>query len=92
MGKLDINTLLSSSINKNTTEVTESSDLNVNLEGVDSSNKEEFNLNLESVAIEEKIQDYLGEGTISNIRAAIAGGMAVGAVLEARMNARVTEN
>jgi hypothetical protein len=91
MGKLDINTLLSSSINKSTA-VTENADLNVNLEGVDNTEtkteENKFNLNLESVAIEEKIQNYLGEGTISNLRAAIASGMAVSAVLEARTAAR----
>jgi hypothetical protein len=89
MGKLDINTLLASSINKSAT-VTESTDLNVNLEAVDETTPKEdkFNLNLESVAIEEKIQNYLGEGTISNLRAAIASGMAVNAVLEARANSR----
>jgi hypothetical protein len=94
MGKLDINTLLASSINKSAT-VTEGNDLNVNLEAVDEtadSKESMFNLNLESVAIEERIQDYLGESTISNLRAAIASGMAVGAVLEARIEARSTEN
>lgn len=43
-----------------------------------------LNLNLEAVAHQEMVEDYIGEDVIVNIRAAIGAGLGVKTVLEAR--------
>jgi hypothetical protein len=98
--KLDINSLLSASIRSKGEVVQEGQEsqdkFNIDLEASKASENEgncegcgdKFNLNLESVAFEERAQEFLGESTIANLRAAIASGIAVNTVLEARANSR----
>lgn len=96
MSKLDINSLLTASLKSKGESIEEgASKFNIDLEKGEGEGECEgcgtnkFNLNLESVAFEERAQEFLGESTLSNIRAAIASGMAVAAVLEARNEARL---
>ncbi len=80
MSKLDINTLLAASLQNRGDGNNEQQAIN-----------ESFNLNLESVAQQEYVEQYLGEDSIANMRAAIASGIAVHTVLEARYNSRGSE-
>lgn len=96
MTKLDINSLLAASIRSKADVIQEGqveNKFNIDLEGANKGDcdgcENKFNLNLESVAFEERINEFLGESTIANLRAAIASGMAVNTVLEARINSRV---
>lgn len=105
MAKLDINSLLTASIrSKSEDQVVQENDssnkFNISLEttseetstetpGCTDCGNDKFNLNLESVAFEERVQEFLGESTIANLRAAIASGMAVNTVLEARIASRL---
>jgi hypothetical protein len=98
MAKLDINTLLNNSLAKKTGDssyVQEgTSGLNIDLSaagqaqdcpgcGVNSA----LALNLENVAFQERVQEFIGEDVINNIKGALGAGLATFAVLEARHSA-----
>ncbi len=99
MSKLDINTILNKSLSKKLEVVEESNtkespNLAVNLEAADKTEKEEgcagcgknasLALNLEDVAYKERVEHFIGEDVVNNIKAALGAGMATFAVLEAR--------
>jgi hypothetical protein len=98
MAKLDINTLLNNSIAKKTGDssyVQESnSGLNIDLSAVGSEGQTSdcpgcgvnaaLALNLENVAFQEHVQEFIGEDVINNIKGALGAGLATFAVLEAR--------
>ena len=91
MSKLDINSILNKSLSKKMEEVQESS-LALNLEEVDKEKEEcagcdknsSLALNLENVAYKERVEQFIGEDVVNNIKAALGAGLATFAVLEAR--------
>jgi hypothetical protein len=92
MSKLDINALLNNSLARKSEAAIQESNLNLNLEGVTGGAEggcpgcpgSSLNLNLEAVAHQELLDNYIGEDVITNIRAAIGAGLGVKTVLEAR--------
>jgi hypothetical protein len=90
--KLDINSLLSNSLAKKQNQYVAESSLNLNLESVNrdcpgcgtNNHNPALALNLESVAFQERVQDYIGEDVMNNIKGALGAGLATFAVLEAR--------
>ena len=93
MAKLDINTLLNNSLSRNASYVQEGnsrSGLNIDLRGAGASDcpgcgkNPALNLNLENVAFQERVQQYIGEDTVANIKGALGAGLATFSVLEAR--------
>jgi hypothetical protein len=100
--KLDVNTLLTAAMKSkldSTAAAAETStvqegkgdaDFNIDLKSnTEVGSMDDFNINLEGVAFEQRAEEYLGESTIANMRAAIASGLAVNTVLEARINSRI---
>jgi len=85
MAKLDINQLLTNSIARKTENGYISEGLNLNLESAGSRNSNSaLALNLENVAFQERVQQYIGEDVVNNIKGALGAGLATFAVLEAR--------
>lgn len=97
MGKLDINSLLAASLKGKGEAVQEGEDPTASTTQVEGECEgcgkdiSKFNLNLEAVAQEELIADFISEETVANIRAAIATGLATHTVLEARNLSRIEE-
>jgi hypothetical protein len=88
MAKLDINQLLNNSIMRQSEN---NSNLALNLESVDNcpgcgrnATSNSLALNLENVAFQERVQQYIGEDVVNNIKGALGAGLATFAVLEAR--------
>lgn len=101
MAKLDINQLLNNSIAKKTGDASYvqegNNTLNIDLSGAGAQHpaadcpgcgaNAALALNLESVAFQEKVQEYIGEDVMNNIKGALGAGLATFAVLEARHSA-----
>jgi argininosuccinate synthase len=84
MGKLDINSLLAASLKGKGEAIQEG------CTGC-GSDTSKFNLNLEAVAHEERVAEFISEEMVANMRAAIATGLAANTVLEARILSRIEE-
>jgi hypothetical protein len=99
MSKLDINTILNKSLSKKLETVQESDTsttpkLAVSLEDAGKEPAKEdcvgcgknaaLALQLENVAYKERVEQFIGEDVVNNIKAALGAGLATFAVLEAR--------
>lgn len=96
MAKLDINTLLNNSLAKKTGDASYvqegNSGLNIDLSGANQQTTDcpgcganaALALNLENVAFQERVQEFIGEDVVNNIKGALGAGLATFAVLEAR--------
>jgi hypothetical protein len=99
MSKLDINTILNKSLSKKLETVQESDTsttpkLAVSLEDAGKEPGKEdcpgcgknaaLALQLENVAYKERVEQFIGEDVVNNIKAALGAGLATFAVLEAR--------
>lgn len=98
MAKLDINQLLNNSLARKTgnsyVEEGTNSGLNIDLRGAEqdcpgcgSNAQSPLALNLENVAFQERVQEFIGEDVMNNIKGALGAGLATFAVLEARSQA-----
>lgn len=92
MAKLDINQLLTNSIARKTEGGYVSEGLNVNLESASADcpgcgSNSALAINLENVAYQERVHQYIGEDVVNNIKGALGAGLATFAVLEARHRA-----
>ena len=94
MAKLDINQLLTNSIARKTEGAYVSEGLNLNLESAGGNadcpgcgSNTALAINLENVAYQERVQQYIGEDVVNNIKGALGAGLATFAVLEARHRA-----
>ncbi len=97
MAKLDINQLLNNSLARKTgnSYVEEGSTnygLNIDLRGAGQDcpgcgQNAALALNLENVAFQERVQEFIGEDVMNNIKGALGAGLATFAVLEARSQA-----